>query len=560
MGARIRENVYYAAPVLEVADLTIAHGTRVLLDAQSVRIGSGEKVALVGPNGAGKTTFLRTLAGEFHAESGNINRPEKYGWLRQELPSSAYEKGALTLEVLMEASPLWDQQVELERLRHRLSEPEIVADMDLLAKAIDQFAAAEDQFGAMGGYELESKAIRIAHGLGLRDDDLLQEAAILSGGQRRRLELGRLLLAGHDLLILDEPTNHLDTDAKRWVMDFLASTKSTILVVSHDIELMDKSIDRVFVLEDAEIDVYRGTYSSYQAQRAEREEQRAREGKNREREIKRIEKSLEMFQKGNETHAIKRRQLNKRLESVEKRYGPTDLVVKKRKLAVRFPTPVRTGDIVLEANNLCKGFEGKHVWDNISYTIGRGDRWLILGRNGAGKTTMLRTIDGSYTPDAGTLKFGSNVSTGMYAQEHEDLEPDKDVFSQLSSANVTSIDGQKPLTDPELRGMLGVFGLTGKVAEQTAGTLSGGEKTKLSLCRLIIRRNNFLLLDEPTNNLDPPSREAILAALQNYNGTFAIVTHDTEFAIQIQPTHALILPEGQIRPFDESLLETVEAR
>jgi ATPase subunit of ABC transporter with duplicated ATPase domains len=440
-----------------------------------------------------------------------------------------------------------------------MSDPEVIADGDKLEKAINSFTAAESRYAEAGGYELESKAERIAHGVGLKDDDLLQEAAILSGGQRRRLEIARLLLAEHELLILDEPTNHLDADAKRWVMEFLANTKATVLVVSHDIELMDKSIDRVLVLENATIDAYRGTYTSYLTQRAEREEQRDREAKNREKEVKRIEKTLDMFQKGNATHAQKRRALNKRLEAVDRKFEGVELTVKKRKLNVKFPEPTRAGDIVLEVRGLSKSFEKKKVWNNINFTIGRGERWLILGRNGAGKTTLLRTIAGIYEPEQGEMKFGAGVHASMYAQEHEDLQVEKSVFWHLAEANKGTAT-HKPLNDSELRSMLGVFGLTGAVADQQAGTLSGGEKTKLGLCRLIIQRANFLLLDEPTNNLDPLSREAILAALQNYKGTFGIVTHDTEFAIQIQPTHALIVPTGEVRPFDEDLLETIETR
>jgi ATP-binding cassette subfamily F protein 3 len=545
--------------MLEVVDLTIAHGARVLLDAASFRIAAGENVALIGRNGAGKTTLLRTLAGEFMAEGGQIIRPPRYGWLRQDLPASAYDKGALTFEVLLTASPLWDDHQRLDQLRLAMSDPEVIADGDRLEKAINAFTNAETRFGEEGGYELEANAERIAHGVGLKDEDLLQEASILSGGQRRRLEIARLLLAQHELLILDEPTNHLDADAKRWVMDFLTDTKSTVLVVSHDIELMDKSIDRVLVLENATIDAYRGTYSSYLTQRAEREEQRDREAHNRDREVKRIEKTLDMFQKGNATHAQKRRSLNKRLEAVERKFGPVELKVKKRTLNVKFPTPTRAGDIVLEVHGLAKGFEKKKVWNNINFTIGRGERWLILGRNGAGKTTLLRTIAGIYQPEAGELRFGAGVHASMYAQEHEDLQVDKSVFWHLEQANKGTAT-HKPLEDSELRAMLGVFGLTGAVANQEAGTLSGGEKTKLGLCRLIIQRANFLLLDEPTNNLDPASREAILAALQNYKGTFGIVTHDTEFAIQIQPTHALIVPTGEVRPFDEDLLDTIETR
>jgi ATPase subunit of ABC transporter with duplicated ATPase domains len=382
---------------------------------------------------------------------------------------------------------------------------------------------------------------------------LLREVGMLSGGQRRRLELARLLLAGGDLLVLDEPTNHLDADAKRWVMDFLKQSPATILVVSHDIQLMDSAIDRVMVLENAQIDHYKGTYSDYLRQRAEREAQRARDAVNTAREVARLEKTIGVFRKANATHAAKRAALRQRIDRIHKERPQDFMKIRKRTMSVQFPAPVRAGDIVLRVEGLAKRFDDTTIFEDVDFLVERGKTFLVLGLNGAGKTTMLRCLAGIYKSDEGTFKLGANVTLGFYAQEHEDIRSGMSVISLLRDA------GPK-MTDPELRRMLGHFGLVGDVADQDAGTLSGGEKTKLALCRLVIGKANVLLLDEPTNNLDPASREAVLAALQHYQGTILLVSHDEEFVTQLEPDQVLIMPEGEVTHWDEKVLDMVALR
>jgi ATPase subunit of ABC transporter with duplicated ATPase domains len=424
---------------------------------------------------------------------------------------------------------------------------------DVLDKAVRKFTNLEERFRTLGGYQLESDAERMAAGVGLDEDALLREVGMLSGGQRRRLELARLLLAGGDLLILDEPTNHLDVDAKNWVMEFLKSSKSTIFVVSHDIDLMDSAIDRVIALENARIDEYKGTYTQFLAQREERESQRDREQANFDKEVGRLEKTIDKFRGANATHVQKRNALLKRIEQMNKGRPSDSMVVKRRQMRVRFPDPVRAGDMAMRVEGLAKAFDDTVIFADVDFTVSRGDRFLVLGLNGAGKTTLLRTLAGVYTKDAGNVTLGANVKLGFYAQEHEDLRGGRSVLELLREAGPT-------VQDPHLRSLLGHFGLVGDVAEQDAETLSGGEKTKLSLARLMIGRSNVLLLDEPTNNLDPPSREAVLAALQNYKGTIILVSHDTEFVTQLAPTGVLMMPEGALLHYDEKMLDLIELR
>jgi ATPase subunit of ABC transporter with duplicated ATPase domains len=543
--------------MLDVVNLRIDLGHRVLLNDASFRLLPGEKVALVGPNGAGKTTMLKTLAGEMFPSGGSVVRPDHFSWLQQDVQAKPEDADRLSYDHLLNASPLTEMAEQLKEWQDRIEKAGIdlgsgVEGADeMLDKAVTKFTNLEERYRTLGGYQVESEAERIAAGVGLDEEALLRPVGTLSGGQRRRLELARLLLAGGDLLILDEPTNHLDVEAKSWVMEFLRKVKSTVLVVSHDIDLMDSSIDRVLALEAAQVEQYKGTYTEFLKQREERESLRARESANFNKEIARLEKTMDKFRGANETHVQKRKMLLKRMEHMHKKRGPEIMNVKRRVMKVRFPEPVRAGDRAVMVTDLAKAFGDTVIFAKVNFEIHRGDVFLVLGLNGAGKTTLLRTMAGVYEKDAGDVRLGANVKMGFYAQEHEDIRSGVSVLAHLREAG-------PGVPDPTLRGIAGHFGMSGDVADQDAGTLSGGEKTKLSLARLMIGKSNVLLLDEPTNNLDPPSREAVLAALQNYKGTIILVSHDTEFVAQLAPSNVLMMPEGQLIHFDEKMLDFVE--
>ncbi|MGH9223515.1 MAG: ABC-F family ATP-binding cassette domain-containing protein [Acidimicrobiales bacterium] len=537
---------------LLVTSLRIEIGARVLLDGATFQILPGEKVALVGPNGAGKTTLLRTIAGDVLPTEGEVRLPGHVGWLPQDTtPQPGVEK-ELVFDHLVAASPLARLRDEITEAHERMHDAG--GDADALDDAVHHYGELEARFGLGGGYELESTAERIANGLGLDDETLLHDVGSLSGGQRRRLELARMLLAGGDLLILDEPTNHLDTEAKAFVMNFLRTTAGAVLVVSHDIGLMNESIDRVLALEQGTLTVYRGTYGQFLEKRAEREEALAREATNAEREIVRLERTADKFRQGNATAARKRKNLETRIGRIAERQARTLAPVKRRALKVRFPEPVRTGDVVVTVDGLTKRLGDNTVLRKVGFTVGRGEVFLVVGPNGAGKTTLLRCMSGIYAHDAGSVRFGANVTLGYYAQEHEDIPDGASVLDVIQAASAPG------MTTAELRGILGHFGLKGDVADQEASTLSGGEKTKLSLARLVAGKANFLLLDEPTNNLDVLSREAVLAALQHFKGTVMLVSHDLDFVTQLSPKHAIVLPSGRGLPFDERMLDLVPQR
>ncbi|HTJ76421.1 MAG TPA: ABC-F family ATP-binding cassette domain-containing protein [Acidimicrobiales bacterium] len=536
---------------LQASNLRIEIGARVLLDDASFRIGEGEKVALVGPNGAGKTTLLKTLVGGAPPVAGSVVLPETWGWLAQETAATAEVTNVLAFDHLLAGSRLHGLHERVLTALDGIDKASGSEDPEALDAAVHRYSELEARFRLAGGYDLERTAETIAAGLDLDDEDLLLEVGALSGGQRRRLELARLLLAGGDLLILDEPTNHLDAKAKAFVMDFLKSSPSAVLVVSHDIELMSESIDRVFALEQGHLEQYRGTYSVFLKKRAEREASLERDAANAAKEIERLQRTADKFRQGNATAARKRHNLEQRITRIVDQQARRLPPVRRRQIKVRFPDPVRAGDLVLEVKGLVKSFGDEVVVRGVDFTVSRGEVFLVVGVNGAGKTTLLRCLAGLYAADAGTVRLGTNVTLGFYAQEHEDIRPG---FTVLDIMQEASTPGQSV---SELRSILAHFGLTGDVAAQEASTLSGGEKTKLSLARLVGGRANVLLLDEPTNNLDPSSREAVLAALQHFKGTVILVSHDIEFVTQLAPKHVIAMPSGRLLPFDEKMLDLV---
>ena len=546
--------------MLEAAGVTIDLGHRVLLRDASFRVASGETVGLVGPNGAGKTTLLRVLAGDLKPTAGTVSLPSHFGWLRQDVQARPEEAHEVSIDHLLSGRETARLAEELEATRLRIEQSDGVQ----RDRAVRRFAGLEERFRVLGGYHSDAEARRIASGVGLDDEALSRRVGTLSGGQRRRLELARLLYAGGELLILDEPTNHLDLDAKAWVMQFLRTTRCAVLVVSHDIGLLDDAIDRVLALEGGQLDVYRGTYTRFLEQRTAREAQRAKEASLYGEKVAQLKATAERFRHGNEKVAKKAKAIDSRLERMA-RTAPVELA-RRRKVSVRFPDPPRPGDLVLVAEGLAKAYTGDPVFKDVSFTVGRGETFLVLGLNGAGKTTLLRILARVIDADSGTFRLGANVELGFYAQEHEDIRDGVTVLDHMRELAATAVPSRGGgsashtsggVPDKDLRAVLGHFGLTGDVAFQDAATLSGGEKTKLALARLVVGRANLLLLDEPTNNLDPQSREAVLAALQHYKGTTVLVSHDSEFVASLAPDRVLIMPDGDVVPFDEGALELV---
>ena len=523
-------------------------GATLVVEGAGFTVRAGDTVGLVGRNGAGKTSLLRVLGGMAEPKAGAIHRPSAFGYLPQDprLDGVPDDRTALThvlggrgLDALME---------QLEKLRAAMEEAP--GDEGI----VQRWSRTHDRFEHEGGYAAEAEARSLLAGLGLRRDRADLPIGVLSGGERRRVELARILFGGSDLLLLDEPTNHLDNDARDWLLGFLRTYRGALIMVSHDIELLDESITRVLHLDrSGEADAgtlveYKGTYTQYVKARAADEVRLAKIAARQQTEIARLQTLVDRWG-AKQSKAAFANALETRIERIKSEgvAGPSA----RRGLRLRLPAPPPSGRTSLEVTGLAKGYGGPLVFEGLRFDVGRAERLLVLGLNGAGKTSLLRILAGVSTADAGEVRFGHQVSVGYYAQEHEGIEVGRSIFDHMREAAPT-------LAGEEQRRLLGMFGLTGEKVHQDAGTLSGGEKTKLALSLLVAGRHNLLLLDEPTNNLDPPSREAVAAALASWPGTMVIVSHDAGFVRDLAPDRALIMPEGDLDYWSDDLLELVE--
>jgi len=535
--------------VLQVQSLSVEVGGRVVVQDATFTIMPKDKVGLVGRNGAGKTSLFKVLGGDSEPIAGKVMRKGGFGYLPQDPRIAGVFDGRTAISHILSGRNIDEDLARLEKLR-------IAMEDDASERNVARYSRAQDEFATRGGYAAESEARSIAAGLGLTASRLDLPVGVLSGGERRRVELSRILFAGSDALLLDEPTNHLDVDAKNWLLSFLRQYRGALLVISHDLDLLDEAITRVLHLDRAAEDSvgqvveYRGTYSQYRKARAEDEERLAKKAALQAKEIQRLQTVVDRFgakaTKAAMAHSIEKR--IDRLES-EKVTAPTS----SKTITVRFPDPPPCGETVIVTEHLCKGYGGPPVFEDVSFDLGRKERLLVLGLNGAGKTSLLRILAGETKADLGDFRFGHQVAVGYYAQEHDNLDTSASLLDNIRREVPPGVQ----LTETQLRGLLGMFGLSGEKVFQKSGTLSGGEKTKLALAMLMVGRNNLLLLDEPTNNLDPPSREAVADALSGWKGAIIFVSHDTEFVEHLSPTKVLLMPDGQVDYFGQDWLDLV---
>ena len=524
-------------------DVAISAGARRLISGASFSLQHGDKIGLVGRNGAGKTSLLRTLAGESDAEEGTIARHGVVGYLSQEAALQSIEDERVTaLERILMARDIGLLERRMEDVRLEMEN----TDGDDRDRLIRRFSGLEDEFSARGGYVAKAEAKRFAASVGIATDDLEQAVITMSGGQRRRVELARILFAETDVLLLDEPTNHLDLDAKAWLMEFLSAYRGGLLVISHDLPLLDEAITSVLAVESGRLEPFRGNYSYFVSERERRREQRVRERKHQDEKIDRLEEGIRRFKGSSQAMAKRARSWETRVKKLKAQR--VEIASRGKNIALSFPQPMSSGRTPLRADGLAKAFGHNVVFVDVDIDIDRGDRLIIMGLNGAGKTTLLRILAGEETPDIGEVEIGYQVSTGYYAQEHESIEATKSVLDHMRDVSTAP--------DSLLRSALGHFLLADKI-NQEGGTLSGGEKTKLALAQLAVGRHNVLLLDEPTNNLDPQAKEALLGALMQYEGTLILVSHDAEFVERLGPDRAILMPDGEAAYFDESMLELV---
>ncbi len=535
--------------MLQVQSLHVEVGGRLVVEDATFTVMPKDKVGLVGRNGAGKTSLFKVLGGEAEPTGGKVVRKGGFGYLPQDPRIAGVYDGRTAISHVLSGRNIDDDLARLEKLRIAMEE-------DASERNVSRFSRAEDEFALKGGYAAESEARAIAAGLGLGQSRLDLPVGVLSGGERRRVELSRILFAGSDALLLDEPTNHLDVDAKSWLLEFLRSYRGALLVISHDLDLLDEAITRVLHLDRPAEDAvghlveYRGTYTQYQKARADDEERLAKKAALQAKEIQRLQTVVDRFG-AKATKAAMAHSIEKRIDRLESArvVGPTAT----KAITVRFPDPPPSGETVVVAEHLCKGYGGPPVFEDVTFDLGRGERLLVLGLNGAGKTSLLRILAGETSADLGDFRWGHNVHVGYYAQEHDNLDTNSSLLDNIRREVPPGVQ----LTETQLRGLLGMFGLSGEKVFQRSGTLSGGEKTKLALAMLMVGRNNVLLLDEPTNNLDPASREAVADSLASWKGSIIFVSHDVEFVERLDPTKVLLMPDGQVDYFGADWLDVV---
>jgi ATPase subunit of ABC transporter with duplicated ATPase domains len=497
----------------------------------------------VGRNGAGKTTLLKVLAGEGLPAAGTVHATGEVGYLPQD-PRTG-DLAQLARDRILSARGLDTLLNEMRSTEGSMAS----ADDETRDEAVARYGRLEDRFQSLGGWAAESEAATIAGSLGLPDRVLGQPLGTLSGGQRRRVELARILFSGAQTLLLDEPTNHLDADSIVWLRDFLRTHKSGLVVVSHDAALLEHVVNKVMHLDAtrAELDAYNVGWKAYLQQRETDERRRKRERANAEKQASVLKAQADSM-RAKATKAKAAQQMDRRAERLMsglEKVRQADRVAK-----LRFPEPAPCGKVPLTATGLSKDYGSLEVFTDVDLAIDRGARVVILGLNGAGKTTLLRVLAGVEQPDTGEVVPGHGLRLGYYAQEHETLDVERTVLDNIRSS-------APDVPEVELRKVLGAFLVSGDTVQQPAGTLSGGEKTRLALAALVMSTANVLLLDEPTNNLDPASRDEVLAALATYKGAVVLVTHDEGAVRALQPERVVLLPDGVEDNWSEDLIDLV---
>jgi ATPase subunit of ABC transporter with duplicated ATPase domains len=491
------------------------YGRQVLFVDASFQLNPGEKVGLVGPNGSGKTTLFRMIVGEETPDDGEVSVPKKVtiGYFRQDVEEMA---GRSVLdEAILGSGRAGDLHHELERLQNAMSDPAQAGEMDQI---LSRFGEVQEEYDHLGGYALEAQAREVLHGLGFEDEQIDADVGALSGGWKMRVAMARVLLGRPDVLLMDEPTNHLDIESIIWLEGFLESLPGSLLMTSHDREFMNRIVTKIAEIDGGEITSYSGNYDFYERERAIRETNREAAYARQQAMLAKEQRFIERFS----AHAAKAAQVQSRVKALEK-IEKIELPKKRQVVKFDFRTPPRSGEQVAVLDGVTKKYGRRVVHDGLSMTIRRGERWCVMGKNGAGKSTLLKMVAGAVAPDAGAIKLGASLEMGYFAQQALDLlNPDFTIAEQLQHDFPHESIGA-------LRNLAGAFQFSGDETDKKIRALSGGEKTRLVLARMLLNPPNFLVLDEPTNHLDLATKEMLLDALKDFDGTMLFVSHDREF-------------------------------
>ena len=527
--------------MIQLSSLTKRFGERVLLDAVTWHVGDHDRVGLCGPNGAGKTTLLKMLAGFEEADGGEVIRPTALtvGYLPQD--GLSYSGRTVFAEASDALRPLLEMKAEMHDLEHRLADASVPAgEHDAL---LDRYSTLQERFRMGDGYAIDLKVATILRGLGFSPSDFDTEAGHLSGGWQMRLALAKLLLQTPGLLLLDEPTNHLDLEARNWLEEYLSRYPHAVILVSHDRYFLDAVVSRIADLSLRTITDYHCNYSEYLVQRDERLE-RLREAKKRQdEEIGRVQEFIDRFR----YQATKAAQVQSRIKMLEK-VERIEVPPERKRIHFQFPAAAKSGRSVLELDHVYKAYGPKRVLDDVTLLIERGDRVALVGPNGAGKSTLMRLLAGVEAPDRGTRVEGHQIVMQYFAQdEATTLDPALTVYDTLAA-------GSPMHMVPAIRNVLGGFLFSGDDVHKKAGVLSGGERTRLAVARMLLRPSNLLVLDEPTNHLDLDSKDVLLDALVDYGGTLLFVSHDRYFVERLA-TKIVEVGGGQARSYPGTYAE-----
>jgi ATPase subunit of ABC transporter with duplicated ATPase domains len=501
--------------MISFANINKQYGRQLLFIDASFQLNPGEKVGLVGPNGAGKTTIFRMIVGDEAPDDGEVTVPKKLtiGYFRQDVEEMS---GRSVLdEAIAGSGRAGTLHHELEELQHAMADPAQADDMD---KILARFGEVQEEYDHLGGYALESQAREVLHGLGFDDDRIDGDVGALSGGWKMRVAMARVLLGRPDVLLMDEPTNHLDIESIIWLESFLENHAGALLMTSHDREFMNRIVSKIAEIDSGEITTYSGNYDFYERERALREANKEAAYARQQAMLAKEQRFIDRFK----THAAKAAQVQSRIKALDK---IEKLELPKQRVVVKFTfrDPPRSGDQVAVIEDLHKAYGKRVIYDGFSLTIRRGERWAVMGRNGAGKTTLLKMLSGALAPDDGDIRLGASLKMGYFAQQSLDLlDADLTVFEQLQKDFPREGVGA-------LRALAGAFQFSGDDVDKKIRALSGGEKSRLVMARMLFDPPNFLVLDEPTNHLDLATKEMLVESLGGFDGTMIFVSHDRTF-------------------------------
>ena len=491
------------------------YGKQLIFVDASFQLNPGEKVGLVGPNGSGKTTLFRMVVGEEVPDEGDVSVPKKLtiGYFRQDVEEMT---GRSVLdEAIAGSGRVGDLHHELEGLQRAMEDPDRAGDMDSI---LERFGEVQEAYEHLGGYTLEAQAREVLHGLGFKDDQIDGDVGALSGGWKMRVALARVLLGRPDVLLMDEPTNHLDLESIIWLEQFLKGYPGALLMTSHDREFMNRIVSKIAEIDGGEIIAYTGDYDFYERERTIRENNQQAAFARQQSMLAKEQRFIERFK----THAAKAAQVQSRIKALDK-IEKIELPKTRKVVKFEFRVPPRSGDQVAVIENLHKRYGARIIYDGFNLTIRRGERWAVMGRNGAGKTTLLKMIAGAAAPDSGSVRLGASLYMGYFAQQSlEVLNGDLTIIEQLQQDFPQDGIGS-------LRTLAGAFQFSGDDVDKKIRALSGGEKSRLAMARMLYNPPNFLVLDEPTNHLDLATKEMLVEALRGFEGTMIFVSHDRMF-------------------------------